>query len=201
VLVSRYPQLIDLDSKIKESKETLMPIYKYFKTHISKGNSAASIEISAFLDVYMRYTNPTRIVDLGSGFSSYVLRRYQADKENVEVWSVDSSKDWLEKTKYYLQSNNLNTKHLYTWDEFSKLSIGKFSLIFLDERPIERRVENIARLRNSLTDKGALVIDDVHKDHLRLPILKQFENNMDSLLSLRLISKDELGRYSIVIHK
>jgi hypothetical protein len=52
-----------------------------------------------------------RLLDLGSGFSSYVLRAYAAGVPGAVGWSVDDDPAWLEKTRAFLVSEGLSTEH------------------------------------------------------------------------------------------
>lgn len=200
-LVEMYPEFSDINTQINDGREKLNAAYIYYKTNISIGNSAASIETAALLDLFARNTGATRILDLGSGFSSYVLRKYQKDCPNeVDVWSVDSDQMWLEKTKEYLHQNELNTNNMFHWDQFVKQFNGKFDLVFLDMRPISARVEWIERLHNALNINGLLIVDDVHKDHLMTPILSIYSGRFDQLVNLKNITLDSLGRYALLVH-
>jgi predicted O-methyltransferase YrrM len=199
-LIRKFPELQDLENLMKGSAQNLKEQHSYYITNISIGNSAASLEVSSFLDAFIRVKGSKRIVDLGSGFSSYVLRKYMSESVDVEVWSVDSDKNWLNKTHDFLLKKNLNAEHLCTWDEFVTSINGKFDLIFLDVRPVKRRVDNLKLLYDSLSKDGVLVIDDVHKDHLRLPMLRYFNHNPGELVNLKKITIDNLGRYSALVY-
>jgi hypothetical protein len=63
---------------------------------------SVSVELAVFLDVLCRLIEPDRILDLGSGFSSFVLRRHLASRDvgvHSVIWSIDDSPEWLEQTR------------------------------------------------------------------------------------------------------
>ncbi len=200
-LIHIYPEFDNIQAQIKKSCDKLNESYVYYKSNISIGNSAASIETAALLDIAARNNKAKRILDLGSGYSSYVLRTYQKEcPDDVEVWSVDSDKKWLEKTREYLEQNNLDVGNMYHWDDFVKDFNGKFDLVFLDMRPISARVDWVEKLHNNLSDQGLIIVDDVHKDHLMTPILIKYADRFDHLVNIKNITFDNLGRYAMIIH-
>lgn len=76
---------------------------------------------------------------------------------------------------------------------------GEFDLIFVDMRPVSARVEWAERLQKSLTKKGLMLVDDVHKVHLIIPLLKIYKKRMNELLNLEKITKDDFGRYALLM--
>lgn len=102
-----------LEQDLTKSINRLKNDYHYYINNVSLGNSAASIETAALLDMIVRKNNVERILDLGSGFSSFVFRQYQKDVSlPVEVISVDADAKWLKKTETYLTQNELKTDGL-----------------------------------------------------------------------------------------
>jgi hypothetical protein len=73
------------------------------------------------------------VLALGSGFSSYVLRRYAAQDNRGVVTSVDDSAEWLSVTKNFLLDHGLSTENLIDLKTFRKAD-GSFQcriLIFV----------------------------------------------------------------------
>ena len=114
------------------SRCRLIDKYNHYITNVSIGNSAASIEAASLLDVIARNNKVQRILDLGSGFSSF-LDDIKDASSPVEVWSVDTDAMWLDKTAQYLKENELDVSNLFHWDEFTE-KFEKFDLIFVDIR-------------------------------------------------------------------
>lgn len=190
----------NFEQELAISVNRLKDDYDYYIKNVSIGNSAVSIETAALIDMIVRKNKVQRILDLGSGFSSFVFRQYQKDVSiQVEVTSIDADTKWLKKTEKYLAQNGLNTDSLHHWHYFTKNFDGQFDLIFVDMRPVSARVEWAERLQKSLTKSGVMLIDDVHKVHLIAPLLKIYKKHMNELLNLKKITKDGLGRYALLV--
>jgi len=76
------------------------------------------------------------------------------------------------------------------------MDLSEFDVIFLDICPIKVRVDWLEKLRSILSHSGVLVIDDIHKPHMRLPMLHMYRNMFDELINLRRITEDEHSRCS-----
>ena len=66
---------------------------------------------AVFLRVLCREIGPAAVLDLGSGFSSFVLRSYD-DGGGARVTSVDDSETWLARTAQFLESRGVPTDQL-----------------------------------------------------------------------------------------
>ena len=78
--------------KEKESEYTfnLESMYAYYTETISNESMAASLKCCAFLVCLYEALEPKRILDLGSGFSSYSLRHFKDQMSwDTEIYSVD----------------------------------------------------------------------------------------------------------------
>lgn len=199
-LVAKYPDLGKSSSLLAEAAELLKIPYQYYKENVSSGGSAISLELAEVLFALAKLKQARRILDLGSGFSSYVFRLYQAQYGPSEVWSVDSDPFWLERTKDFLTEKNLNTENLFTWDQFLQKDKPKFDLILVDIRPVANRVNNFDLFMDILSDKGFLVYDDCHKQHLYKPLSKKIGLNKNSIMyNLHKLTFDSYERFSILI--
>ena len=107
-LQRRFPPLAGTEI-LAEATERLRPVFDEYVTSVSVPMAALSLETSALATVLCEITRPHRILDLGSGFSSYVFRRYAATASpQAEVWSIDDSPHWLEKTRGFLASKGFS---------------------------------------------------------------------------------------------
>ncbi|MDP2727812.1 MAG: hypothetical protein Q8P59_09750, partial [Dehalococcoidia bacterium] len=71
-----FPQLRDYRGLARECREKLLPYYGQYTSRVSIDYMAVSLELSAFLMVLCERFRPSSILDLGSGFSSFVFRYY-----------------------------------------------------------------------------------------------------------------------------
>ena len=74
----RFPELANYENQSRELTDKLRPAYEEYVASISTPDSAISLEIAALALILCRMRRPRRILDLGSGFSSWVFRYYQA---------------------------------------------------------------------------------------------------------------------------
>ena len=156
----------------------LKATYREYTRQISSDGMAISYELACFLWSLCEATEPQRILDLGSGFSSFVFRRYQkAARMSTEVWSVDENAVWLEKTRDFLGAHGLSYDNLYTWDDFSKLRPGTFDLISHDLGLMEDRPEIFEDTLAWREPAGLIVIDDIHKPQYRKGIIQKLQRH------------------------
>jgi len=82
--------------------DILKPYYKNYCKNVSPDSQALSLKASVYCYNYCVKNKPRKIIDLGSGFTSFVLRLYQknfsTEDFKIYVYSVDDNKKWLNKT-------------------------------------------------------------------------------------------------------
>lgn len=111
---------------------------------------------------------PETILDLGSGLSSWVIRTWSKDKENVQVISTDLEAKWLNFCVNELQARELSIENMFlheVWEESVKTSRKKYDFIFLDLGDTRARKRRGAVLAGKLKKKGLMVLDDWHMPH------------------------------------
>ena len=128
-LVGRYPDLAGIELALPQARADLAPVrHDYFST-VSMESMALSLESAALVTVLCKALEPKRIVDLGSGFSSLVIRLAAPD---AQLFSVDHSSWWLDATRRYLEANDVDSEGLFTWDEFRSSGETDFDLVIHD---------------------------------------------------------------------
>ena len=90
----------------------LKPQYNNYIKTVSK-NAVSYQYISTAIQLCCPYY---RVVDLGSGFTSFVLRAYRKEL-NLDICSVDTSRAWLEKTKEFCAQNDVDTDGFMLWSD------------------------------------------------------------------------------------
>lgn len=112
-------------------KLELDPVYERYVAVVSERRFAASLETSAFLWHLCRATEATSILDLGSGFTSYVFRRYKDESSHpVRVVSVDHDVEWLDRTRRFLLDEGASSDGLIRLEDLPPA--GRFTLIYND---------------------------------------------------------------------
>ncbi len=176
----------------------LKPAYQRYVNEVSSPVAAISLELSCFLLYLCRKHHPTTILDLGSGFSSFVFRRYQQEStQPCTVYSCDDNPFWLEKTSVYLESNQLSNQHLYDWDSFrEEFPHLESDLILFDLSSPTRRVGVLPLITNYLTPRTLLCVDDVHKALVRDATEQLIRAAGLRYADLSPCSLDQFGRFS-----
>lgn len=143
------------------------------------------------------------VLDLGTGFSSFMLR-YFAPKLGISVWSVDDDRKWLEKTKAYCKANNCPTIKMglfYEWNEFLDGWYPGFDLVFMDLGTTKRRPAYYGTVLSRLCRPRTMVLlDDLHKPVLKNAIEEELKNYEYLNIGVEEQTKDEYGRYCKLIY-
>ena len=103
-------------TSLVNARARLEPIYTLYVNTVSSFQMALSLESAALVWALCDERRPAKIVDLGSGFSSFVLRHWaKVSGREVEVWSVDDDAEWLQKSKEFCASTGVSTEKFSTW--------------------------------------------------------------------------------------
>jgi predicted O-methyltransferase YrrM len=164
---------------------------------------AMSLELAIYILRYCLWKQPKSLLDLGSGFSSYVFRLYRAStSKSVVVYSVDDNADWMHKTEHYLENAGLNTEHLYLLTELQEQELdGYFDLVLLDLNYVEVRKDYIAYAGKLLSANGAVIVDDVHKVEFLREVKRIATAEKHGLFNIKKTTSDEFGRFAIVMKR
>lgn len=138
----------------------------YLKTTDSPG-FPISLELALFMAQFLEKFRPATILDLGSGFSSWLFRQYAA-----VVLSVDDDRHYLEKAARFCgvmaPGPRLEPFGFYLWDESVASSKRMFDLVFVDYAGGEARNSIMQWAVDHVADGGAIIFDDMqwqpHRD-------------------------------------
>lgn len=113
-----------------------------------------------------------KILDLGSGYSSLVLRHWLQQQQRTgwsrghEVWTTDTEWRWLGATMFELELNGLDTAHCHHQALFEQLSPERiwdqFDLVFVDLDRLAERVRRAADISLWARPGALLILDDWH---------------------------------------
>lgn len=182
--------------------QTVRSKHAAYIKNVSSPGMAMSLELAFFILSFCIKNKPALLLDLGSGFSSYIFRLYQKHEtsKNVEIYSVDDNKQWLDKTKAFLAAEGLNTNNVITLEQLSEN--GKlFDCILLDLNFIEVRKDYIKFSADLLQENGLAIIDDVHKIEFLREVKKIAKQNNYKLFNIKKNTIDDFGRFAIVLTK
>lgn len=194
LLNKKLENFSQIDSYFKKFESLIESDYhEYIKT-ISTEKMAISLESSAFLAAFSKIKEPKKILDLGSGFSSFVLNNFT----DSEVISIDDNADWLEKTRQYLLKKEIKDFKLELWDNFN--TNVEFDLIFHDLGSMQTRMSELAKVLSFSKVGGFTFLDDVHKEEYNI-----FISNLDSKkyeqYNLFYLTSDKFDRYMIGVER
>jgi predicted O-methyltransferase YrrM len=176
-----------------------LPAYRAYTATISPDSIAISPELAVY--VVCEATTPNTMLDLGSGFSSYVFRSYAKSKDKFPApvtYSVDDSTEWLDETRRFLQHHESDCHNLLTWDEFVERDRPSFDLVLQDMGNLGKRRRMLSRVLDMCAPGGMLVIDDMHVPGYRRALTGELEKLGHSYFSLRTFTRKRL-RYSYLV--
>jgi predicted O-methyltransferase YrrM len=178
--------------------------YERYVTTVSDAAHAISLELALFMLELACERRPRRVLDLGSGFSSYVFRAYAAASGGCEVWSVDHDASWLEQTERFLASCGLPTDRMMPWDAFraglaTNGNSPGFELVLHDMATVESRIATVEHALALVQPGGAMVVDDMDVDAYREATRALVARTGASYEDVRGATLDERRRYSWVI--
>jgi len=172
--------------------------YEAYLRNISTDRMTISLELATFLSFICALTRPRRVLDLGSGFSSYVFRKYQAEEGGpIEVLSIDHSPHWLEKTRAFLAEQGLSTGQMETLATFKATTPLPFDVLFYDLGAERRKLlSRVISLRHST---GLVVLDDFQIIHYRKYVREYLRGTPHALYSLYWHTRDRFLRFAALI--
>jgi len=188
-----------IETATSAARGELEPIWREYVTTVSSPVMAASLELSALLLAILRLSRPQRILDIGSGFTSYVLRSYAREAGGVTVVTADDDAAWLEKTRAFLKSRHLATDEMWVWDALSISAPQPFQLVVHDlGTKFAVRVGALPRALELTTRDGMLILDDLHSTLYRESAPGMCRRDGRRFLFARTLSLDSIGRYAAI---
>lgn len=176
--------------------------YREYISQVSSDAAAISLPLAELLFYVCHETKPTSILDLGSGFSSYVFRLHQKSNDpSCLVYSVDTDQDWLVETKKFCERSGLSTSCLLPWPAFLKEPVRKFDLILHDlgGNGMEFRAETLASVLERCHPQTLIFLDDMHKPHYRQAVELRLKKAQAKVYDLKPYTYDRYERYSWLV--
>jgi hypothetical protein len=184
----------------------LQHFYKVYTEKVSNAGMAASWELISLLPGILLKGDFRVCVDLGSGFTSFVLRYVQA--KTAGKWctiSVDDNEGWLRKTRLYIEQAGLASDDLLMIDEFLAQN-GRIiiDLLICDYSGFRERASLIQKL-TPFVHKGSIILfDDFHQREDTLEYQNAVEDWCEEtgfrLVSLRNLTADQFGRFAVLAY-
>jgi predicted O-methyltransferase YrrM len=214
-LRARFPFLASYPALAAPIARRLAPAYADYIANVSPDPIAISLPLAVFLAVICEQVRPGRILDLGSGFSSYVFRAHAASgvqQPAPTVDSIDQSQPWLDQTRAFLRRHDREGhddarrdgaveqlgQRLATWDQFAATEHPPFDLILQDIATLDVRRQMLDRVLAACRPGGMIVIDDMHVPGYRRAVLRALDRRGLSHFSLRAFTRKRL-RYAYLV--
>lgn len=173
---------------------------QYVKS-VSTPDMTISFKSSMYIMYLLETINPITVLDLGSGFTSFLCRLYKKNHPKVYVVSVDDDVAWLEQTTQFLKDNFLDISDCLTLDNLLHTTDNmEFEFVIYDLGDMETRIRYLPSLVRFVSKKRNLIfIDDLHKFGF-LDAVKHFASmKAESFLQKKMHTIDKYGRYAGVI--
>jgi predicted O-methyltransferase YrrM len=181
-----------------DSDEELRAVYDRYVAEISSWDWAVAWRTALALDALCDSLKPRRILDLGSGFSTYVECRWvQRAQSDTQIVSVDDSPEWLETTRAFLARDGFSCE-LIARDDLGSLPEQSFDLAFDDMGRIEARADAIDTLVRVMAPGGVVVLDDMNVRGYRADVRARLDRAGWPLYSLRKQTIDQRGRFAML---
>jgi len=186
-----------IEQKMHEFGKLISPYYNNYVTTTSSEIMAMSFELATFTLALCEITKPKRILDLGSGFSSFCFRYWiKNHSPNSEVLSVDDAPEWLDKTREFLLRHNIQGDHLTTWNELVGGNYGKFDLVFYDFGTFPVRKSSLNKVLDFASHPAMVILDDMHSAEYGLQVKKTLKKRNMECFSIRCFTNDKFTRYA-----
>lgn len=192
-LIVAHPELAELEFRLIQARAVLAETRHRYVSTISTDAMALSLETAALLKVLAETVHVGCAADLGSGYSSFVLRDSLPTGSSCR--SVDDSEHWLSQTGAYLIEMGLGSENLVTWAEFSATH-EKYDLVFHDLGSTHSlRQDALPVVMDSVAKGGWLILDDVHNTRYRKAVKAAISTDFE-LFRLAWETMDTHGRYA-----
>ena len=183
----RHPEFRSLSKRVHDKADDLAGAHAEYASTVSSPRAAVSLQTAALLAVLCDTYKPERALDLGSGFSTWVI----ASHTDSTVVTIDDAPEWLAATADFLRSRETRNVQFGGLDLLNQLT-GPFDLVFHDLGDIATRANWLPKVQTLVSSSGWLVLDDAHKRHYRPHLPK-------AALSMRWLTLDDFGRWCAVI--
>jgi predicted O-methyltransferase YrrM len=174
-------------------------MHERYCSEVSNRNWAASVQLSALLWHLCRTIDARSVLEFGSGFTTYVFRRYAAESSHeVRVLSADDDEAWLGKTSAFLDSAGAADGELVPLEELDGTIDGhRFDLVFNDVFGGIRPATTALAARHTLPN-GLLILDDANRAADRRSLLLAAKVHRLAAFDLRPWTQDEIGRWALL---
>lgn len=190
--LTRRPDLVRALERRVDLVARLRPAHEAYVRDVSAPDHAVSLETASVLAALLEALRPRRVLDLGSGFSSYVVREFGAT--DAEIVTVDDAPEWLARTESYLDAQGMRRGTFRGLDVLQERDQRPFDLVFDDLGHMATRCRTLPSVVRLVAPDGIAILDDYHKYRYGRLVRACAAVEGARVLSLRSMTRDGLGR-------
>lgn len=138
--------------------------YEDYITHISPADMALSWEALTAISEMLIERQPRRIIEYGSGISTCLIAEY-CRATGAEAESFDSDAEWAERTRGFLDKNQLVSKVSVSFLE-SVQPVAPADLVLWDFDRNPKRVMMMVTAFHNVASGGIIYIDDMQNHEI-----------------------------------
>lgn len=157
-------ELVPSRSQLALVGAELLEQFNEYIGEVSEAEHAMSLQTASYLLFLCRALDAHRVLDLGSGFSSYVLRHYaETATHPVVTCSVDTDPVWAQRTVTFCNAHGV-AAYVESWADFIDIDVEPFDVVFHDLAGGMLRNEAMPFACSLVAPTGVIVFDDSHHD-------------------------------------
>lgn len=179
-------------SEVKHLPPEIIDLYREYTESVSTSSAAISLETCKYLWKMCEERQPDVIVDTGSGFSSFVFRKWAKDR-NTTVYSFDDSEFWIEKSKEFSTIHGVSGENFVVWKENTH-HIKDVDILLHDLGNMTTRANTLEVIYNMMKMTGVILLDDLHKSSYRESAHNFFSKKGQTIINID-ETKDEFSRF------
>jgi predicted O-methyltransferase YrrM len=166
-------------------------------SHRYRGRQTAiGVPTAVWLWTWIKTFRPRSILELGTGFSTYVIRECLAHYDiPCSVYSVDLTSRWNKVTWAECERLGLSADIFMHYAAFKQKKREPFDLVFLDVEDTKTRLKMVNEVVGWVAENGTLVLDDYHMEHYGPRIKVLLETHGFFVTPHQSTTTDEFGRY------
>lgn len=191
-------------AEFENIRNGLFPAYASYCKDVSPRAHALALETCTFAYWLCSTRYAKTPADFGSGFSSYVLRRYAKSVRGAgtqtQVTSVDTDQGWLDKTGEFLRRYRYPVSGLMMWDEWLA-GDSQHDLIVYDMANGDTREAGMPIVVERLESGGMILFDDAHHTSHCAAMVATADRFGLELLDVREATLDIAGRFALAAIK
>jgi SAM-dependent methyltransferase len=173
--------------------QALMEPYIDYCRNVSRFGMPVSIQTAALFAYVCCETKATRILDLGSGFTSYISHVL-----SDEAVSVDDSREWLDRTGSFLDGYKVGSDGLMLWDDWQASPGGPYQVVIHDFASGATREASMSTAVQVLAERGVVIFDDANHETHHAEMLRVADAAGLRFVDVTQETLDECGRYALM---